>query len=115
MRSETVTIGSKTIIVKEKTVGELKGLFNENKNVFDGLIKANSTDDVASNVNDILYSKLTELFPVLNNEDIDNAYPSELEELAGAFINVNFTGIKKAIIPLIKTTLAGLTKLQPSS
>lgn len=115
MRTKSVTVNGKTVIVNEKRIGELKALGNKYKDEFDNLIKVNTADDLTKAVSDIFYTKIPELFPVLTADDIDNAYPSELEELAGAFIDVNFTGIKKVGAPLLQTILAGLNKLQPSS
>lgn len=114
-RSKTINIVDKTVIVEEKSVNELMEIYDKNKDMFADLVKANSVDNVFNVFKELLETKISELFPVLNSEDIGNAYPSELEELAGAFIDVNFIGIKKAIVPLIQTTLAGLAKLQPSS
>jgi len=41
------------------------------------------------------------LFPELTADDVKNAYPSELETLLEAFVEVNFTGIKRLIGPLM--------------
>lgn len=115
MRTKSVTVNGKTVVVNEKKIGELKALGSKYKDEFDNIIKVNTADDFTKVVGDVFYTKIPELFPVLTAEDIDNAYPSELEGLVGAFIDVNFTGIKKVGVPLLQTTLVGLKKLQPSS
>ena len=59
---------------------------------------------------DMLYKELPKIAPGLTKEDFENAYMSELEELLGAFVDVNFTGIKK----LAKTLMSlAQTSLQP--
>lgn len=110
MRTQNVIVNGKTVIVNEKRVSELKDIFEKNKDELDKVIGANSIDDIGKATEDILYEKLPELFPVLKKEDIDNAYPSELEELVGAFIDVNFTGLKKVAMPMVSLILTGLKK-----
>lgn len=110
MRTQNVIVANKTVIVEERKVSELKSLYNKNRSEIDKMMKANNLADGENAVNSLLYDKLTEIFPVLTNEDIDNAYPSELEELIGAFVEVNFTGVKKVAAPLLKIILQGLAK-----
>jgi hypothetical protein len=108
MRTKQVTINGKTINVNEKKVIELKILFTQFSGEADTLMKANNAADLGNAVNDLLGPKLTLISPELTAEDIDNAYPSELEELAGAFVDVNFTGIKKVATPLLGLISKGL-------
>lgn len=108
MRSKQVTINEKTINVKEKKVVELKNLVSAFSGEFDTIAKANNAADLQNIANDILGSKLALIFPEITQDDIDNAYPSELEELVGAFVEVNFTGIKKLITPMMGLVLKGL-------
>ena len=110
MRTKIVKVNDKDIIVKELRVKELKDLGNKYKGEIDKIIKANSTDDLISSANDILGSKIIELFPQLTQEDVDNSFPSELEELIGGFIEVNFTGVKKAALPIWNLISQGLQK-----
>lgn len=108
MRTKQVVINGKTINVNEKKVVELKALFTQFSGEFDTAAKANSANDLGNVVNDLLGSKLILIFPELTTDDIDNSYPSELEELTGAFVEVNFTGIKKVAAPLMGVILKGL-------
>lgn len=110
MRTKTVTVNGKTVIINEKKISELKALYEGSKDEFDGLAKANTVDNAENSLFEILYKEAVELFPVLNQDDIDNAYPSELEELIGGFIDVNFFGVKKIGAPLLKIVLQGLKK-----
>ena len=64
-----------------------------------------TTDEVFNVLVDMLEDKLTVIFPQLTIEDIDNAYISEIEELIAAFIEVNFTGAKKVMSPLMMSVL----------
>lgn len=95
-RSRKVTINEKEYEVKELRVKEMKdriypivsGLFDKEQ-----LSELDKLDVGAVAVK--LQTKLTEIFPGITEEDIDNAYPSELEELIQAFLDVNFQGLKK--------------------
>ena len=108
MRTKQVTINNKVINVNEKKVSELKNLFTQFSGEADTLMKANNATDLGNVANDLLGSKLTLIFPELTADDIDNSYPSELEELVGAFVDVNFTGIKKVAVPLMGVISKGL-------
>lgn len=110
MRTKTVTVAGKTVIVNEKKISELKALGANYKDEIDQITKANNFDDISKLAGELIYARLPELFPVLKPEDIDDAYPSELEELVGAFVDVNFTGIKKIGMPLLQVILQGLKK-----
>jgi len=110
MRSKQVTINEKNITIKEKKVFELKELFADISTEADVALKANTASDLTGIVNNILGPNLIKIFPAITQEDIDNAYPSELEELVGAFIEVNFTGIKKVATPFMSMIQTGLQK-----
>ena len=108
MRTKQVTVNNKVINVNEKKVIELKRIFSQIAGEADTLTKANTTADLTNVVNDVLGAKLIQIFPELTQDDIDNSYPSELEELVGAFIEVNFTGIKKVATPFLGLISKGL-------
>ena len=57
---------------------------------------------------DLLYEKLPIIFPDITEDDVKNAYMSELEALVEAFVDVNFFGLKKLIQPMLKMVQAGL-------
>ena len=99
MRTKTVKVGEQNILIAEKTIGELKRLAKELNVSFDTILNTDlegkTTIDVADVFVDLLQDKLVVIFPQLKSEDIENCYPSEIEELIGGFIDVNFTGMKK--------------------
>ena len=99
MRTKIVKINNKDICISEKKIKELKELSKEINLDFNELVgtetKDKKTDDVVGVVFDKIIGKLTIIFPTLTNEDIEEAYMSEIEELIGGFIEVNFTGMKK--------------------
>ena len=86
MRTKVVKIADKEIIVAEKRIKDFKKLSNDLSVSFKEIINI----DVEGKTTD---------------DDIDNAYPSEIENLIGAFIEVNFTGVKKVITPAMKSAL----------
>ena len=105
-RNKIVTIGEKKINVQERRVGELeeltKQLFPSTKGKLKNLDKA--LNDLELDW-DLLYDKIPVVFPEVTKEDVVNAYPSELENLIRAFIDVNFFGLKKL--------MGGLMRLNP--
>lgn len=116
MRNKAVTIASKTVDVQERRIGELKQLVAD---LFPGsggnLANVDIGKILETNVNDLLYKKLPEVFPGLTEEDIDNAYPSEIEALVEAFVDVHFFGIKKLIGPLMNLAQAGAVQQTTSA
>ena len=108
MRTKTVKIAEKEVVVREKKIKELKDLIEKNKYALEELLKANNIKDGLEAVNSLLFDKLKELFPVLSDHDIDNAVPSEIEDLINAFVDVNFTGVKRVATPMMKILLQGL-------
>lgn len=106
MRNKVVKIGDKEIFVTERRIKELKELFKNLSEGFKGFldtdIKEKTTGDMVDLICNELENKIIVVFPQLTNEDIENAYPSEISNLVEAFIDVNFTGAKKAITQVIK-------------
>ena len=109
MRTKVVKIADKEIIVAEKRIKDFKKLSSDLsvsfKEIINTDVEGKTTDDIIAGVLNILVDKLTIIFPEITNDDIDNAYPSEIENLIGAFIEVNFTGVKKVIAPAMKSAL----------
>jgi hypothetical protein len=60
----------------------------------------------------LVAEKISDFVPDVTPDDIENAYPSEIEELIQAYIEVNFGGLKKMLIPALKVSgfLGGLAK-----
>ena len=106
MRNKVVKIGDKEVLVVEKKIKELKQLSKDISISFNDLLKTDldnkTTDDVFNIIFEQLEDKIAIVFPQLSNEDIENAYISEIEELLIAFIEVNFIGAKKVISQVMK-------------
>ncbi|MGL5718845.1 MAG: hypothetical protein ACRCX2_37935 [Paraclostridium sp.] len=102
MRTKNVEVAGKRILITEKTIGEIKKLSQEINVDFDSFLKTDlegkNTTDVFGTVFELLENKITTIFPQLTNEDIDNAYVSEIESLIDGFIEVNFSMLKKVFI-----------------
>lgn len=108
MRSKIVTINGKKVTVKEKRIIELREeIAPKIFGIFDGGLEGLDTADLIP----FLEEKVSEIFPELSPEDIDNAFPSELEELIQAFIDVNFGGIKKILPALSGLIKVGMSKV----
>lgn len=111
MRSKQITINERTIVVKEKRVKELAELLEVMMEKADKVITADKPSDLKSMVVEAIGDKgLIIVFPELTQDDIENAYPSELEELIAAFIEVNFMGLKKVAAPLWTMVTAATKK-----
>lgn len=113
MRNKVVKFAGKEIRIEEKLIGELEkivaDLFPESKG---NIQKVNLGKLLEQAGFDLLYKKLPIIIPEITKDDVKNAYMSELEALVEAFIDVNFTGIKRLIGPLMNLIQAGV---QPGS
>ena len=98
MRTKIVEVAGKQITIRERKIKELDNLMD--KLNFDKILAANNFKDVKGAFTGILKEKLPAIFPEIKEDDINEAYPSEIEELVGGFIEVNFTGMKKVITPM---------------
>ena len=106
MRNKIVKFADKDINVQERKIGELEILVRELFPATKGKLK--NLDKALNDLEldwDLLYTKLPIVFPGLSEEDVKNAYMSDLEKLIGAFIDVNFFGLKKL--------MGGLMRLNP--
>lgn len=100
MRSKNVSIAGKNILIQERRIKEIKELVKQfgpeiqeiwNRNI--DFTKGESIDEIFSLIED----KIVKLFDGLTENDLENAYMSEIEELIKTFIDVNFTGAKKGL------------------
>ncbi len=109
MRNKVVSFAGKEIRVEEKRIGELEkivaALFPESKG---NIQKINLGKLLEQAGFDLLYKKLPVIFPDITEEDVKNAYMSELERLIEVFVEVNFTGLKRLMKPLMSLIQAGL-------
>jgi len=109
MRNKTVSFAGKKIRVEEKRIGELEKIVSELFPESKGNIQKVDLGKLLEQAGfDMLYKKLPVIFPDITEEDIKNAYMSELEALIEVFIDVNFTGIKRLVGPLMNLIQVGL-------
>ena len=108
MRNKIVKFAGKDIDVKERKIGELeiltRELFPSTKGKLKNLDKALNDLEIDW---DLLYKKLPIIFPDLTEEDVKNAYISDLEKLIGAFVDVNFFALKQMVPKLILLAQTG--------
>ena len=107
-RNKIIKFAGKDINVQEKKIGELeiltRELFPSTKGKLKNLDKALNDLEIDW---DLLYKKLPVIFPDITEEDVKNAYMSELEKLLGAFVDVNFFALKQMIPKLVSLTQIG--------
>jgi len=109
MRNKTVEFAGKKIRVEEKRIGDLEKIVAEVFPESEGKIQKIDLSKLFEQAGfDLLYDKLPVMIPEITQEDIKNAYMSELEVLIEVFIEVNFLGIKKMIGPLMNLIQIGL-------
>ena len=96
-RSKEITLNEKTHTIKEFRVKELEKLLASFKEDFDVVTKIKTVADLQQVAGALLRTKLPVLVPTLTLEDIDDAYPSEIEACIEGFIEVNFTGLRKLV------------------
>jgi restriction endonuclease S subunit len=108
MRNKIVKFADKDIDVKEKKIGELeilvRELFPSTKGKLKNLDKA--LNDLELDW-DLLYKKIPIVFPEITEDDVKNAYMSDLEKLIGAFVDVNFFALKQMIPKLMLLAQTG--------
>lgn len=106
MRTKVVKINDKEIFVQERRIKELKELSEKIALDFNSFLKTDlegkNTNDVFGGIFEMLRDKIIIIFPQLTEEDIENAYMSELEELLSSFLEINFMGAKKIIGQVMK-------------
>ncbi|MFO7253128.1 MAG: hypothetical protein DIU60_020510 [Actinomycetes bacterium] len=109
-RTKSVTFGGRKIRVEERRIGELEKLIADLFPESGGDVSKIELDKLLGQFGfGLLYEKIPVIFPDITAEDVKNAYPSELEALVEAFIEVNFTGLKRLLAPILTFAQAGLT------
>jgi len=107
-RNKIVKFADKDIDVKEKKIGELeiltRELFPQTKGKLKNLDKALNDLEIDW---DLLYKKIPVVFPEITEDDVKNAYMSEIEALIGAFVEVNFFALKQMIPKLMLLAQTG--------
>lgn len=108
MRNKIVKFADKDINVQEKRIGELEILVRELFPATKGKLK--NLDKALNDLEldwDLLYKKLPVVFPDITEDDVKNAYMSDLEKLIGAFVDVNFFALKQMIPKLMLLAQTG--------
>mgnify|MGYP001171374423 FL=1 len=108
MRNKIVKFADKDIDVQERRIGELEILVRELFPATKGKLK--NLDKALNDLEldwDLLYKKLPVVFPDITEDDVKNAYMSDLEKLIGAFVDVNFFAIKQMIPKLMALAQTG--------
>jgi hypothetical protein len=108
MRNKIVKFADKDIDVKERKIGELEILVRELFPATKGKLK--NLDKALNDLEidwDLLYKKLPVVFPDITEDDVKNAYMSDLEKLIGAFVDVNFFALKQMIPKLMALAQTG--------
>lgn len=120
MRKKTVKISGKTVTVSEMKIGELKATMGKYLGDYE-IYRKQRTAEIVEAAKEMtpeeqtnlkvdhfgelvgfVQSKIIELFPELEGVSLDDLYPSEIEDLADAFIDVNFTGARKLMTEIFK-------------
>lgn len=108
MRNQTIEFAGKKIRIEEKRIGELEKIiadvFPESK----GNVSKIKIEKLLEQIGfELLYEKLPLIISEITAEDVKNAYMSELEALLEGFIDINFTGIKRLVGPLMNLMQVG--------
>lgn len=104
MRSKTVKINERSITIKEQKISSLK---DEMLLKFEPAWKAVTSSDTSQLI-DKLGEQMQEIFPELKQVKFEDCYPSEIEAFLEAWIEVNFTGLKRLVGPLLSLAKTGL-------
>ena len=107
-RNKIVKFAGKDIDVQERRIGELEILVRELFPATKGKLK--NLDKALNDLEidwDLLYKKLPIIFPDITEDDVKNAYMSELEKLIGAFVDVNFFALKQMLPKLMLLVQTG--------
>ena len=107
-RNKIVKFADKDINVQERKIGELEILVRELFPATKGKLK--NLDKALNDLEldwDLLYKKIPIVFPEITEDDVKNAYMSDLEKLIGAFVDVNFFALKQMIPKLMLLAQTG--------
>ena len=113
MRNRTITFAGKSLRIQESRIGELEEMVSRLFPKSEGKISDISIESIVNQIGfDLFYDMLPVIFSDITADDVRNAYPSEIEDLLEAFIDVNFTGVKRLIGPLLDIMQTGM--MQPA-
>ncbi|MDD3895065.1 MAG: hypothetical protein PHU36_08630 [Syntrophomonadaceae bacterium] len=101
MRSESVVIAGQNIVIREMKIKDIKEKLLPKLESAWGVITSGEITDLIEN----LGGQAKEIFPELADINIEECYPSEIEAFVEAWINVNFTGIKRLFGQLLSLVI----------
>ena len=107
-KSIDITLGGKKYTVYECTIETLENFAGDIATLVDTMFTADKAIEAKDAATQLLYEKIPKLFPDITKEKIKKSYPSELEALATAFIDLHFFTLKRWISPLMAVIQAGL-------
>jgi len=104
MRTKIVTLNGSAITIKELKIKELKtNVLPKLEPAFKALMSGEVSD-----VLDTFGEQLKDFFPDLKDVDLDECYPSEVEAFLEAWVDVNFTGLRRLLEQVLYFARAGL-------
>ena len=104
MRTRTVEIAGKSIVIREMKIKDIKTNLIPKIEPAWGAITSGDITDVIDNLGE----QIAEIFPELKGVDIDECFPSEIEAFVEAWLDVNFFGVRR-----VAGQLLSLVKLAP--
>ena len=112
MRIKEIEIGGQKVTIKEKKIKTLK---NETLAQLPKAFEAIKAASMGAELVDALQFQVKEFFPELKDIDLEECYPSEIEEFLEAWSDVNFTGLKRLFGPLMSLAMLGQPKPESGS
>lgn len=100
-RSKEVEIAGRKFTVNERTIKELEAIGVKISGSMEKALKASSGSEIMDALRNLLYEQIPLLFEDISEEDIKEAYPSELEKLVEAFIDLHFFALKRLVPTLV--------------
>lgn len=111
MRSKTIVLAGNEIILNELKIKEIKeDIIPKIGPAWEKLAQGKTAEIV-----DRLQDQMVEIFPQLKGINLDECYPSEIEAFVEAWIDVNFSGLKRLLGPVVSLTTLGKQKLELSA
>lgn len=106
MRTQTVRMGDKDIFIREMKIKDIKeNLLPKLEPAWQAIVESET-----ANMLDIVTGQVKDIVPELQGVDLDDCYPSEIEAFWEAWINVNFTGVKRLLELAPSLPMTGLLK-----
>jgi len=106
MRKKQIEMAGTIVYLQEQKIKELKKLVPKLEPALEAITKVDTALIV-----DALEGQMHEIFPELKDVDLEECYPSEIEEFVEAWIEVNFTGVKRLLAPVLSLANLGSAKL----